>query len=24
VLRAVEASEFDRQLRAIEHGHSPG
>ena len=24
VLRAVEASEFDRQLRAIEHGYSPG
>jgi hypothetical protein len=23
LLRAVEASEFDRQLRAIEHGHSP-
>jgi hypothetical protein len=23
VLRAVEASEFDRQLRAIEHGHPP-
>ena len=23
VLRAVEASEFDRQLRAIEHGHTP-
>jgi hypothetical protein len=23
LLRAVEASEFDRQLRAIEHGHTP-